>query len=72
MLWEYKIIYFTATKWTGVGLPFDLGEHFDRLGRQGWELVRTEPVLRAGLLSSYTAGFVAFFKKPLKESGRIQ
>ena len=66
--WEYQIAYFDAAKWTSTGLPSDLGEHFDRLGSQGWELVRVEPILKVGLFASYTAGFVAFFKRAREEA----
>lgn len=64
MKYEYKILYFQTTQWSKTGLPSDLGEHFDRLGNEGWELVRTEPLLKPGIFGSYTSGIVAFFKKP--------
>ena len=64
MKWEYKIIYFSAKKWTSTGLPSGLGTEFDRLGNDGWELVRVEPLLKPSILAgSYTSGFLAFFKK---------
>lgn len=69
MKWEYKIIYFAATKWTSTGLPNDIGEHFDSLGDDEWELVRIEPILRPSVFAgSYTSGLAAFFKRP-KASG---
>ena len=71
MIWEYKIVHINASKWTGTGLPADLGERFDQWGSEGWELVRIEPILRGGfvLLGFGTTGtstdsLVAFFERP--------
>jgi hypothetical protein len=44
--WEHKIVSFDTTRWASTGLPDDLNEQFDRWGAEGWELVRTEPLLR--------------------------
>jgi len=65
--WEYKIVYFDTIRWTSTGLPPDLNERFDTWGAEGWELVRTEPVLHRSWFSTgtYTAGIVAFFKRQL-------
>ncbi len=66
--WEYKIVHLVAAKWTSTGLSEEVGVRFDELGNEGWELVRVEPVLRPSALSgSYTAAFVAFFKRPREE-----
>ena len=68
MKWEYNIIYINATKWTSTGLPDDLNDKFDALGKEGWDLVKIESKLDNGLftLGAYTAGYVAFFKRALK------
>jgi hypothetical protein len=65
--WEYKIVYFSAERWTATGLPADLNEHFDKLGVEGWELVGTEAIIRPSWLWSAgkTVGVVGFFKRPL-------
>jgi hypothetical protein len=68
--WEYKIAYFDARRWTSTGLPNDLNEHFDALGSEGWEFVRTEPIIASnfwplGFAGSETKGFIAFFKRPI-------
>ena len=51
------------------GLPEDVNDRFDALGKMGWELVRTEPLLERAFFGqgSYTRGLVAFFKKPLAD-----
>jgi hypothetical protein len=68
MKWEYKIVYVDTARWTRTGLPTDLNEQFDKWGAEGWELVRTEPVLRRGLFAFlYTAAIVAFFKRQLPD-----
>ena len=65
MKWEYKIIFFSVRKWTTTGLPNKLGIEFDRVGDDGWELVRTESLLTPSVLSgSFTSGVIAFFKRP--------
>jgi hypothetical protein len=69
MRWEYKIIYIVATKWTSTGLPNDLGECFDDLGNEGWELVKVEAIHNGGWLFfgfgtfTRTDSLVAFFKR---------
>jgi len=64
--WEYKIVYFDARRWTSTGLPNDLNERFDALGMEGWELVRTEPIIGGSLFAgNETRGFIAFFKRPV-------
>jgi hypothetical protein len=71
MKWEYKIIYINAKKPTSTGLPEDINEHFDRYGKDGWELVKVEPKLNGGFMIfgigwiQQTVGYLAFFKKPL-------
>ncbi len=69
-LWEYKIVYFDARRWTSTRLPDDLNERFDDLGMEGWELVRTEPIIGCGFWplgfgGSETKGFIAFFKRAI-------
>lgn len=68
MKWEYNIIYINATRWTSTGLPNELNDKFDALGKDGWELVKIESKLDSGIFNfgSYTSGFVAFFKRTLK------
>ena len=67
MKWEYNIIYINATKWTSTGLPDDLNDKFDDLGKKGWDLVKIEPKLESGFINfgSFTSGYVAFFKRAL-------
>jgi hypothetical protein len=67
--WEYKIVYIDTARWTSTGLPENLNEQFDRWGAEGWELTRTESILHRGFwaAASYTAGIVAFFKRPLPD-----
>lgn len=65
MKWEYKVIFFSVQKWTFKGLPDDIGIEFDKLGDDGWEFVRTEPLLKpSAFAGSFTAGIFAFFKRP--------
>lgn len=69
--WEYKIIHISTERWTSTGLPGDINEKFDELGAQGWELVRTESILRGSIApigASMTVGIVAIFKRPLENS----
>ncbi len=63
--WEYKVVFFSADRWTRTGLPSDLGEKLDSYGAQGWELVGTEAVIRPNWvgIASTTLGIVAFFKR---------
>jgi len=64
--WEYKIIYFSAERWTGTGLPSNLNEKFDEYGSQGWELVGTESIERPSFIpwgGSKTVGVAGFFKR---------
>jgi hypothetical protein len=65
--WEYKILYVSAVRWTGTGLPTDFNEEFDRLGSDGWELVGTQGIIRPTLFrSAQTVGLVAFFKRRVR------
>jgi hypothetical protein len=64
--WEYKIIYFSAERWTSTGLPSDLNQKFDEYGAEGWELVDTESIARPSFIpwgGSKTVGVVAYFKR---------
>ncbi len=63
--WEYKVIYFSADRWTSIGLPSDLNEKIDGYGAEGWELVGTEAVIRPNWVgcASKTVGIVGFFKR---------
>ena len=65
--WEYKIVYFSAERWTTTGLPSDFNEQFDKFGSEGWELVGTEAITRPSWLFSAanTVGVVGFFKRRL-------
>ncbi len=64
--WEYKLICVSAESWTKTGLPNDLNERFDEYGREGWELVSTESIIRPRWIASErTVSIVAFFKRPL-------
>ena len=66
VMWEYKIVYFSSERWTSTGLPTDINERFDEFGKQGWELVGTESIIRPGWFSAArTAGMVGFFKRRL-------
>jgi Domain of unknown function (DUF4177) len=65
-MWEYKIVHFSSQRWTSTGLPEDINERFDEFGKQGWELVGTEGIVRPGWFwSAATAGIVGFFKRRL-------
>jgi hypothetical protein len=66
-MWEYKIVYFSSDRWTSTGLPTDINERFDEFGKQGWELVGTEGIIRPGWFwsAATTAGIVGFFKRRL-------
>jgi len=63
--WEYKIVYFSAERWTSTGLPSHLNENFDAWGAEGWELTGTESIVRRSVFfyGSSTVGVVAFFKR---------
>jgi hypothetical protein len=65
--WEYKIVYFSAERWTSTGLPSDINERFDEFGAQGWELVGTEAIIRPSwfLSAGTTVGIVGYFKRGL-------
>jgi len=69
MKWEYKIVYINARKWTNTGLPKDINLEFDKLGEQGWELVKVEPKLDGGFIlfgigvCTHTVAYTAFFKR---------
>ena len=71
MKWEYKILYINVKKRTSTGLPDEINEQFDKLGREGWELIKVEPKLDGGFMFFpiawlvQTIGYVAFFKRPL-------
>ena len=65
-MWEYKIVYFSCERWTSTGLPTDINERFDEFGKQGWELVGTEGIIRPSWVwSTTTAGIVGYFKRRL-------
>ena len=70
-MWEYKIVYVPSDGWTNFGLPVDLNERFDEFGKQGWELVGTEAIMRPTWTWFYlwsgstTVGIVGFFKRRL-------
>ena len=73
MKWEYKIVYVNAKQKTSSGLPENVNEQFNEYGRDGWELVKVEPKLEGwgmifGIGWIQTAGYVAFFKKPISEN----
>jgi hypothetical protein len=64
--WEYKIVYFSAERWTATGLPSDLNEKFDEYGAQGWELVGTGSVERPSFIpwgGSKTVVVIGYFKR---------
>jgi hypothetical protein len=63
--WEYKLIYFSAERWTRTHLPSDLNEKFDQYGAEGWELVGTESIVRPSLLifGAKTVGIIGYFKR---------
>ena len=69
MKWEYKIVHVPANLLLSkTGFPRDFGDLFNRLGSEGWELVRVEPILRAGfvfMFGSTTSALLAFFKRPI-------
>ncbi len=66
--WEYKIVYFSAERWTRTGLPADMNEQFDKFGAEGWELVGTEAIIRPSWFWSAgkTVGVVGYFKRRLR------
>ena len=68
MKWEYKIVHVASNLlMSRTGLPSHIGDLFNELGRDGWELVRVEPILRAGvffIFGSTTTALLAFFKRP--------
>jgi hypothetical protein len=66
-IWEYKIVHFSSQRWTSTGLPSDINERFDEFGKQGWELVATEAIIRPTFFwwGGTTVGIVAFFKRRL-------
>jgi hypothetical protein len=63
--WEYKVIYFTAERWSSTGLPSNINEKLDEYGAGGWELVGTESIVRPGFFGygSKTVSVVTFFKR---------
>jgi hypothetical protein len=62
--WEYKVVYFSTELWTKTGLPDDINQTFDEYGRQGWELVGTESLVRPRWIwTEKTTNIVAFFKR---------
>lgn len=67
--WEYKIVYFSADRWTSTGLPSELNAKFDEYGQDGWELVGTESLVRPSFIpwgGSTTVGISGFFKRPIR------
>lgn len=74
--WEYKVVHVDAARWNKTGLPPQINEVLDEvlneLGEDLWELVRAEPILKAGVFfiffgsTSYTSGVALFFKRPKK------
>jgi len=70
--WEYKILQINTRKWPGPGPPTHVNELFDKLGDEGWELVKIESLLGGGVFAfgfgtaTSTDSILAFFKRPKK------
>ena len=66
MKWDYMIAQTLATEWTSTGLPNQVTERFKEWGREGWDLIGTESIVKSGLLGGVaTVVIVAFFKRPI-------
>jgi hypothetical protein len=66
MKWEYMIAQTLAGEWTTMGLPNEVNDRFNALGRDGWELIGTESIVRSALMGGVaTVVIVAFFKRPM-------
>jgi hypothetical protein len=66
MKWEYKIAHTLASEWTDTGLPKGVNERFNDWGREGWELIGTESIVRSAQMGgTATVLIVSFFKRPV-------
>ena len=64
MKWEYRIITANVSNVFSAKPPDDLGVVLNEQGKDGWELIKVEPILRMGFVGgSYTDKFVLFFKR---------
>ena len=70
MSWEYKILHVERDD----HISEELSETFNEFGRNGWELVKFEPVLTSGFFflffgwATSTESFVAVFKREIGAS----
>ncbi|MHB0868299.1 MAG: DUF4177 domain-containing protein [Chloroflexota bacterium] len=67
--WEYLVVQVRVKQFIGVGIPDDLGARINQYGSDGWELARTEQILRKGVIGgSFTDSLLLFFKRPLQSA----
>lgn len=67
MQYEYKIITVSVAHFNKENFQEELSTKFNDRGKEGWDLIKMEPIMKAGLMFQVgdTTDFVIIFKKQI-------
>lgn len=62
---DYKLLTLNAVRLRNGKIQAEIDSKFRKLGNEGWELVKLEPILTGGMfrMGSYTSEFLVVFKR---------